>query len=113
MTSNSKYLFVAQSCASLLKLVAIFSTSSSIVLSDGLYTYKGSDSPDVSGNNGRPKNNLFESNVISNTDVGVFIKQADDNTFNSESRQAESSRAEPVAVFMLSFICLLFVGRWY
>lgn len=52
---------------------------------DGLYTYEGSDSPDVSGNNGRPKNNVFESNIISNTNVGVKIKDGDDNTFTSES----------------------------
>eukprot|EP00903_Cladosiphon_okamuranus_P016037 g14807.t2 len=47
----------------------------------GLYTYQGSDVPGVKGNNGRPKNNVFESNIISNTDVGVFIKEGDDNTF--------------------------------
>lgn len=55
-------------------------------MSDGLYTYMGSDDAAVSGNNGRPKNNLFESNIISNTDVGVKIKEADDNTFTSESK---------------------------
>eukprot|EP00752_Nemacystus_decipiens_P008459 g7561.t1 len=49
----------------------------------GLYTYQGSDSPDVSGNDGRPKNNVFDSNTISNTKVGVKIKEGDDNTFSN------------------------------
>jgi len=55
---------------------------------DGLYTYEGSDEPAVSGNDGRPKNNVFDGNTISNTDVGVKIKEGDDNTFTSESRES-------------------------
>lgn len=51
---------------------------------DGLYTYMGSDEPYVSGNDGRLKNNLFDGNTISNTEVGVKIKESDDTTFTSE-----------------------------
>ncbi|CAM9395437.1 unnamed protein product [Ectocarpus sp. 4 AP-2014] len=47
----------------------------------GLYTYKGSDSPDVS--NGRPKGNKFEGNTVSNTKVGVLGKEGDDNIFKN------------------------------
>lgn len=50
----------------------------------GLYTYKGSDSPDVS--NGRPKGNKFEGNTVKNTKVGVLGKEGDDNIFKSEFR---------------------------
>ena len=46
----------------------------------------GSDDPDVSGNDGRPKNNVFEGNTVSNTDVGTKIKEGDDNTFTGEFR---------------------------
>ncbi|CAM9200699.1 unnamed protein product [Ectocarpus fasciculatus] len=49
----------------------------------GLYTYQGSDDPYVSGNNGRVKDNSFDSNVISNTDVATKIKQGDDNSFTN------------------------------
>ncbi|CAN0397213.1 unnamed protein product, partial [Hapterophycus canaliculatus] len=47
----------------------------------GLYTYMGSDEPDVAGNTGRPNNNVFDGNTISNTDIGVKIKEGDDNVF--------------------------------
>ncbi|CAN0064999.1 unnamed protein product [Pylaiella littoralis] len=47
------------------------------------YTYQGSDSPDVSGNDGRPKNNLFNMNTVTDTDVGTLIKNADDNSFTN------------------------------
>lgn len=51
---------------------------------DGLYTYQGSDEPYVSGNDGRVKDNSFDGNIISNTDVATKIKEGDDNSFTSE-----------------------------
>lgn len=51
---------------------------------DGLYTYMGSDEPDVPGNDGRPNNNVFDSNTIADAEVGVRIKEGDSNTFTSE-----------------------------
>lgn len=60
-------------------------TTTTTTNTDGLYTYMGSDEPYISGNDGRLKNNVFEGNTISNTDVGIKIKEADDNTFKSES----------------------------
>lgn len=53
-------------------------------MSDGLYTYMGSDDPDVPGNNGSPNGNVFSGNLISAVDIGVHIKEAEDNTFSSE-----------------------------
>ncbi|CAM9753764.1 unnamed protein product, partial [Hapterophycus canaliculatus] len=50
----------------------------------GLYTYMGSDEPYVVGSDGRPKNNIFDGNTISNTDIGVEQREGDDNTFKSE-----------------------------
>ncbi|CAM9595723.1 unnamed protein product [Ectocarpus sp. 4 AP-2014] len=49
----------------------------------GLYTYQGSDDPDVSGNDGRVKDNSFDANIISNTDVATKIKEGDDNSFTN------------------------------
>ncbi|CAB1096849.1 MEP10 [Ectocarpus sp. CCAP 1310/34] len=49
----------------------------------GLYTYQGSDDPDVSGNDGRVKDNSFDANTISNTDVAMKIKEGDDNSFTN------------------------------
>lgn len=55
-----------------------------VAVQDGLYTYQGSDEPYVSGNNGRVKDNSFDNNVISNTDVATKIGDGDDNSFTSE-----------------------------
>ncbi|CAM9604816.1 unnamed protein product [Ectocarpus sp. 12 AP-2014] len=49
----------------------------------GLYTYQGSDAPDVSGNDGRVKDNSFDANTVSNTDVAMKIKEGDDNSFTN------------------------------
>ncbi|CAN0056924.1 unnamed protein product [Pylaiella littoralis] len=50
----------------------------------GLYTYMGSDAPDVS-DDGRPEKNLFEANTISNTEGGVKLKRSDSIViFNNE-----------------------------
>ncbi|CAM9672153.1 unnamed protein product, partial [Discosporangium mesarthrocarpum] len=46
-----------------------------------LYTYFGSDGPDVADNDGRPKNNLFEGNIILNSPTGMKIKEGDSNVF--------------------------------
>ena len=54
------------------------------MFSDGLYTYEGSDAPDVPGNNGSPKNNVFTNNEISGVDIGVHIKEGEDNEFVGE-----------------------------
>ncbi|CAM9969463.1 unnamed protein product, partial [Ascophyllum nodosum] len=42
----------------------------------GLYTYQGSDAPEASSD-GRPGENNFYDNTISNTETGVKIKEAD------------------------------------
>eukprot|EP00903_Cladosiphon_okamuranus_P011526 g10853.t1 len=48
----------------------------------GLYTYLGSDPPEESEDwDGRPRENVFTNNVISNTKRGVKINSADDNIF--------------------------------
>lgn len=52
--------------------------------SDGFYTYMGSDDPDVPGNDGRPRNNVFDSNTINAVDVATKIKEGDGNVFTSE-----------------------------
>ncbi len=52
----------------------------------------------MSGNDGRPKNNVFDGNTISNTNVGVKIKEGDDNTFTSEFRTVDSRTANCRAV---------------
>lgn len=57
--------------------------------SDGLYTYMGSDEPDVSDNDGRIKNNVYDGNTISNTNIGVKIKEADNNSFTSEAYKTQ------------------------
>lgn len=67
----------------------------------------GSDEPAVSGNNGRPKNNVFDTNVISNTNVGTKIKDGDDNTFTSEC-QVESPCVVVVAPPCFCVLVLLF-----
>lgn len=51
---------------------------------DGLYTYQGSDTAYVPGNDGRPKNNVFEGNTVSNNDIGVKIKLGDGNAIIGE-----------------------------
>lgn len=45
----------------------------------GLYTYEGSDEPYVS--DGRPSANVWENNIISNTEIGVKITSGDNNVF--------------------------------
>lgn len=54
---------------------------------DGLYTYEGSDAPDVS--NGRPSNNMFTANTISDCDIGVKINEGDDNSFIGEKETTQ------------------------
>ena len=46
------------------------------LFADGLYTYQGSDDPEASSD-GRPGENSFYDNTISNTETGVKIKEAD------------------------------------
>ncbi|CAM9489433.1 unnamed protein product [Ectocarpus fasciculatus] len=45
----------------------------------GLYTYEGSDEPDVS--DGRPSGNILTSNLVEDCPIGVKIKEGDDNSF--------------------------------
>lgn len=46
----------------------------------------GSDAPDESeGWDGRPRENVFNNNVVSDTENGVQINDADDNSFTCES----------------------------
>ncbi|CAN0103811.1 unnamed protein product, partial [Hapterophycus canaliculatus] len=48
----------------------------------GLYTYMGSDPPDESESwDGRPRENVFTNNVISDTVNGVKINEGDENVF--------------------------------
>lgn len=59
-------------------------------LPDGLYTYMGSDEPDVPDNDGRPKENTFHSNTIKDVDIAVKIKEGDDNVFTGERKKYKS-----------------------
>lgn len=52
-------------------------------LTEALYTYEGSDEPDVAG--GRPYENVLSNNVVTNCPVGVKIKAGDDNVLAGES----------------------------
>lgn len=47
--------------------------------SAGYYTYEGSDEPDVS--DGRPSENVFTGNIISNTPTGIDLHQTDSSAF--------------------------------
>ncbi|CAM9458502.1 unnamed protein product, partial [Hapterophycus canaliculatus] len=49
----------------------------------GLYTYMGSDAPDVPDSDGRPYENEFDGNTISDVSIGVHIKQGDNNVFTN------------------------------
>ena len=51
---------------------------------DGLYTYQGSDAPEASSD-GRPGENSFYDNTISNTETGVKIKEADNTIITGET----------------------------
>ena len=55
----------------------------------GIHTYEGSDEPWAS--DGRPSENTFDNNIISNTEVGVNLRQGDSNVFTSERRKSQSS----------------------
>lgn len=59
---------------------------------DGLFTYKGSDEPDVAGR--RPINNMYVNNLILDTSVGVKIKEADDTYIVGKYDLDGSSRQE-------------------
>lgn len=53
----------------------------------GMYTYKGTDdeSDDRSkDNDGRPFNNVFERNTVTDVAIGVQVKESDDIVFKSE-----------------------------
>lgn len=51
-------------------------------LADGLYHYEGSDEPDV--DTGRPHDNVFEDNVVSDTATGIKMKHVDDIAFTGK-----------------------------
>ena len=50
----------------------------------GIHTYEGRDEPWAS--DGRPSENTFDNNIISNTEVGVNLRHGDSNVFTSERR---------------------------
>ncbi|CAN0139104.1 unnamed protein product [Pylaiella littoralis] len=53
-------------------------------LQSGFYTYQGSDTPDESDEwGGRPRENIFTNNVISDTALGVDVNDGDENAFIS------------------------------
>lgn len=77
----------------------------------GFYTYEGSDEPDAS--DGRPSENIFEANIVSNTATGVKISQGDsneflDNTFTGteELEFKESSNTRWIGNSLPSGACL-------
>ena len=63
----------------------------SVLLADGLYTYQGSDAPDASSD-GRPSDNSFYGNTISNTGTGVKIAEADDTVITGETTWSAVNR---------------------
>ena len=50
----------------------------------GLYTYEGSDSPTTGVSNGRPSDNTFDNNQITNSDGGVKFQHSDNLVVTSE-----------------------------
>lgn len=52
-------------------------------LAAGLYTYKGSEDPDASGD-GRPSDNDFVDNEVRNTEMGVYLRNMDDTLIEGE-----------------------------
>ena len=63
------------------------------LVSDGLYTYVGSDPADESDDwDGRPQENVFTNNIISDTQNGAKIIDADDNVFTCESKKIKLSQ---------------------
>ena len=56
----------------------------SVLLAGSLYTYQGSDAPGASSD-GRPSDNSFYGNTISNTGTGVKIAEADDTVITGET----------------------------
>ena len=72
---------------------------------DGIYTYEGSDAPDVPGNNGYPKNNVFTNNIVSNVDVGVALKEGEDNEFIGESFFSSMLDSRPVPPPSVCVVC--------
>ena len=56
----------------------------SVLLAGSLYIYQGSDAPGASSD-GRPSDNSFYGNTISNTGTGVKIAEADDTVITGET----------------------------
>ena len=56
-----------------------------VSFADGLYTYQGSDAPEASSD-GRPSDNSFYDNTISNTETGVKIKEGDNTIITGETK---------------------------
>lgn len=56
---------------------------------DGLYTYEGSDAPTI--DSGRPYDNTFLNNIISETPVGVKFKNSDGIVVKSEKTRTVRS----------------------
>ena len=60
----------------------------------GLYTYRGTDDEDderSKDNDGRPFDNVFETNYVNDVDIGVQVKESDGIVFKSE-RQNSTDR---------------------
>lgn len=70
---------------------------------DGLYTYEGSDEPDVS--DGRPSGNILTSNLVEDCPIGVKIKEGDDNSFYGKLCMTVSAKfcTTPFILEMIAF----------
>ncbi len=54
------------------------------ISADGIFTYEGSDEPEETLD-GRPGENVFRNNIITNTQTGVKIKRADNTRIFGET----------------------------
>lgn len=70
----------------------------------GLYTYMGSDPPDESDSwDGRPRENVFTNNVVSDTVNGVKINEGDENVFTCESTRSTFTGIVPFLAVVEKF----------
>ena len=78
-----RYLIVSRPLSSKPLISRILSRT--VVFADGLFTYHGSDTPEVSSD-GRPSENFFYDNAISDTKTSVKIKEANKTVITGELR---------------------------
>ena len=74
------------------------------LFADGLYTYQGSDTPEASSD-GRPSDNNFYDNIISNTETGVRIKEADDTVITGDEKNMMNKRRNTMVPPFLLAAC--------